>query len=131
TGSIATGRKIMASASRSLKRVTLELGGNDAGIVLPGTRIDPLLEPRFWGCFINAGQTCAALKRLYVHESQYDEVVAKLAEYVAKVPVGNGLEAETLIGPISNRMQLQKVEDLVQDARTRGARVITGGKKSS
>jgi acyl-CoA reductase-like NAD-dependent aldehyde dehydrogenase len=131
TGSIATGRKIMASASRSLKRVTLELGGNDAGIVLPGTRIEPLLEKLFWGCFINAGQTCAALKRLYVHESQYEDVVTKLAEYVSKVPVGNGLEAATLIGPVSNRMQLQKVEDLVQDAKTRGARIVTGGKKSS
>jgi acyl-CoA reductase-like NAD-dependent aldehyde dehydrogenase len=131
TGSIATGRKIMASASRSLKRVTLELGGNDAGIVLPGTRIEPLLEKLFWGCFINAGQTCAALKRLYVHESQYDEVVARLADYVSKMPVGNGLEAGTLIGPVSNRMQLQKVEDLVRDAKARGARIVTGGKKSS
>jgi acyl-CoA reductase-like NAD-dependent aldehyde dehydrogenase len=131
TGSIATGRKIMASASRSLKRVTLELGGNDAGIVLPGTRIEPLLEKLFWGCFINAGQTCASLKRLYVHESQYEDVVTKLAEYVSKVPVGNGLEAGTLIGPVSNRMQLQKVEDLVQDAKARGARVVTGGKRSS
>ena len=131
TGSIATGRKIMASASRSLKRVTLELGGNDAGIVLPGTRIEPLLEKLFWGCFINAGQTCASLKRLYVHESQYDEVVTRLAEYVSKVPVGNGLDASTLIGPISNRMQLEKVEELVLDARNRGARIVTGGRRSS
>jgi acyl-CoA reductase-like NAD-dependent aldehyde dehydrogenase len=127
TGSIVTGRKIMASASRSLKRVTLELGGNDAGIVLPGTRIEPLLEPLFWGCFINAGQTCAALKRLYVHESQYDEVVTRLADYASRIPVGNGLDAATLIGPVSNRMQLQKVEELVLDAKTRGARIVTGG----
>ena len=131
TGSIATGRKIMASASRSLKRVTLELGGNDAGIILPGTHIEPLLEKLFWGCFINAGQTCAALKRLYVHESQYDEVVARLAEYVSKVPVGNGLDASTLIGPVSNQMQLKKVEELVLDARKRGARIVTGGKRTS
>ena len=60
---------------RNLKRVTLELGGNDAGIILPGTRIEPLLEKLFWGCFLNAGQTCAALKRLYVHEDQYEELV--------------------------------------------------------
>jgi len=131
TGSVATGRKIMASASRSLRRVTLELGGNDAGIILPDTRIEPLLEPLFWGCFINAGQTCAALKRLYVHESQYDEVVTKLAEHVSKIPVGNGLDARTLIGPISNRMQLQKIEDLVSDAKARGARIVTGGKRLS
>ena len=64
TGSIATGKKVMESAAHSLKRVTLELGGNDAGIVLPGTNIEPLLEKLFWGCYINSGQTCAALKRL-------------------------------------------------------------------
>ena len=80
----------------------LELGGNDAGIVLPGTHITPLLEKLFWGCFINAGQTCAALKRLYVHESQYDEVVQKFSDYVSKIPVGNGLDPKNLIGPVSN-----------------------------
>lgn len=129
TGSIDTGKKVMESASRSLKRVTLELGGNDAGVVLPGTRIEPLLEKLFWGCFINSGQTCAALKRLYVHESQYEEVVAKFAEYVQKVPVGNGLDPNTLIGPVSNRMQLDKVISLVEEARARGARIVTGGKQ--
>lgn len=129
TGSIATGKKVMESASRSLKRVTLELGGNDAGVILPGTKMEPLLEKLFWGCFINAGQTCAALKRLYVHESQYAEVVERLAAYVEKIPVGNGLEPQTLIGPVSNRMQLEKVMGLVADARSQGARIVTGGKK--
>lgn len=127
TGSIATGKKVMGSAAQNLKRVTLELGGNDAGVVLPGTRIEPLLEKLFWGCFINAGQTCAALKRLYVHEDQYDEVVKKFAEYVAKIPVGNGLDPKNLIGPLSNQMQLDKVIALVEDARTRGAKIVTGG----
>jgi acyl-CoA reductase-like NAD-dependent aldehyde dehydrogenase len=127
TGSIATGKKVMGSAARGLKRVTLELGGNDAGIVLPGTEIEPLLEKLFWGCFINAGQTCAALKRLYVHQDQYDEVVRKFSEYVAKIPVGNGLDPKNLIGPVSNKMQLDKVADLVEDARTRGATIVTGG----
>lgn len=131
TGSIATGKKVMESASRSLKRITLELGGNDAGIVLPGTRIEPLLEKLFWGCFINAGQTCAALKRLYVHESQYEDVVTRFAGYVEKIPVGNGLDPKTLIGPVSNRMQLDKVAALVEDARARGARIVTGGQKPS
>ena len=78
TGSVATGKKVMGSASHTLKRVTLELGGNDAGSCCPGTNIEPLLEKLFWGCFINAGQTCAALKRLYVHESQYEEVVREV-----------------------------------------------------
>lgn len=129
TGSIGTGKKVMESASHSLKRVTLELGGNDAGVVLPGTNVEPLLEKLFWGCFINAGQTCAALKRLYVHESQYADVVEQFAAYVGKIPVGNGLEPQTLIGPVSNRMQLDKVMALVADARSRGARIVTGGKK--
>ncbi|MGB6308925.1 MAG: aldehyde dehydrogenase family protein [Steroidobacteraceae bacterium] len=127
TGSVATGKKVMGSAAQGLKRVTLELGGNDAGIVLPGTKIEPLLEKLFWGCFINAGQTCAALKRLYVHQDQYDDVVRKLSEYVAKIPVGNGLDPKNLIGPVSNKMQLDKVADMVDDARARGAVVVTGG----
>ncbi|MBS0580504.1 MAG: aldehyde dehydrogenase family protein [Proteobacteria bacterium] len=130
TGSVATGKKIMGSASQSgVKRVTLELGGNDAGVVLPGTDIGPLLEKLFWGCFINAGQTCAALKRLYVHESQYDEVVRRFTEFVAAIPVGNGLDPKNLIGPVSNRMQLDKVIGYVEDARARGAKVVLGGKR--
>ena len=130
TGSIATGKKVMGKAADTLKRVTLELGGNDAGIVLPGTNIDPLLEKLFWGCFINAGQTCAALKRLYVHEDQYEEVVKKFADYVASIPVGNGLDPKNLIGPVSNRMQLDKVIGYVEDARAQGARIVTGGKRT-
>ena len=102
TGSIPTGRKVMGVAAQTLKHLTLELGGNDAGIILPGTKIEPLLERLFWGCFINAGQTCAALKRLYVHADQYEEVVEKFAAYVYKIPVGDGLDPNNLIGPVSN-----------------------------
>ena len=127
TGSIKTGKKVMSSAADTLKRLTLELGGNDAGIILPGTQIEPLLEKLFWGCFINAGQTCAALKRLYVHSSQYEEVVSKFAEYVSKIPVGNGMDAKSLIGPLTNKMQLDKVASYVDEARARGARIVTGG----
>jgi acyl-CoA reductase-like NAD-dependent aldehyde dehydrogenase len=131
TGSIATGRKIMGSGAQTLKRMTLELGGNDAGIVLPGTNIEPLLEKLFWGCFINAGQTCAALKRLYVHSDQYEEVVSKFAAYCAQIPVGNGLDPRNLIGPVANRMQLDKVVGYVDDARAQGARVVLGGQKTA
>jgi acyl-CoA reductase-like NAD-dependent aldehyde dehydrogenase len=131
TGSIATGRKIMGSGAQTLKRMTLELGGNDAGIVLPGTNIEPLLEKLFWGCFINAGQTCAALKRLYVHADQYEEVVSKFAAYCAQIPVGNGLDPRNLIGPVANRMQLDKVVGYVDDARAQGARVVLGGQKTA
>jgi acyl-CoA reductase-like NAD-dependent aldehyde dehydrogenase len=127
TGSVPTGKKVMEGASRMLKRVTLELGGNDAGVILPGTNIDPLLEKLFWGCFINAGQTCAALKRLYVHEDQYEQIVQKFADYVRKIPVGDGLDPKNLIGPVSNRMQFDKITAFVEDARRAGARIVIGG----
>jgi acyl-CoA reductase-like NAD-dependent aldehyde dehydrogenase len=130
TGSINTGKKVMSGAANTLKRLTLELGGNDAGIILPGTKIDELLEKLFWGCFINGGQTCAALKRLYVHSDQYEEVVAKFSEYVSKIPVGNGLDPKNLIGPLTNKMQLDKVIGYVDDARAQGARIVTGGARA-
>ena len=127
TGSIPTGQKIMSGAVATLKRLTLELGGNDAGIVLPGTKIDPLLESLFWGCFINGGQTCSCLKRLYVHADQYEEVLSKFAAFVAKIPVGDGFDPKNLIGPVSNKSQLNLVSELVDEARARGARIVTGG----
>lgn len=127
TGSTATGKGVMRGAADTLKRLTLELGGNDAGIVLPGTRYQPLLERLFWGCFINAGQTCAALKRLYVHEGQYEAFVQDFARLVATMPCGPGMDPATRIGPLTNRMQLDKVAGYVEDARARGARILVGG----
>jgi acyl-CoA reductase-like NAD-dependent aldehyde dehydrogenase len=127
TGSIKTGRSVMGGAADTLKRLTLELGGNDAGIILPGTTIEPLLEKLFWGSFINGGQTCAALKRLYVHEGQYEEVAEKYAAFVRKIPVGNGADPHNLIGPLTNRMQLEIVASYVEEALRRGARLLTGG----
>jgi len=129
-GSIATGKQIMGGAARTLKRVALRLGGNDAGIVLPDTFIEPLLEKLFWGCFINSGQTYGALKRLYVHEDQYEEVVEQFADYVARIPVGNGLDPKSLIGPVSNETQLNWIVALVNDARLHGARIVTGGRRT-
>ena len=95
TGSTETGRKIIQSSAGNLARLTLELGGNDAGIVLPGVDPTAIAPDLFWGAFINTGQTCAALKRLYVHDSVYDEVVAALAEVAAQMPMGNGLDETT------------------------------------
>ena len=129
TGSVATGKRVMSNAAQTLKRLTLELGGNDAGIVLPGTNIEPLLEKLFWGCMLNAGQTCSALKRLFVHEAQYEDVVRQLASYCSGVPVGNGMDPKSLIGPLSNRMQRDKVAALVDEARARGARIVIGGER--
>ena len=130
TGSIPTGKTVMRNAADSLKRLTLELGGNDAGIVLPNTDMKSKIDNLFWGCFINAGQTCAALKRLYVHEGQYDEVCRLLVDYVGKIKVGNGMEEDTVIGPLANKMQYDKVCALVDDARAAGARILCGGRPS-
>lgn len=131
TGSIPTGKHVMKNAADSLKRLTLELGGNDAGIVLPNTDIASKIKGLFWGCFLNAGQTCAALKRLYVHEDQYEEVCEALVEFIANVKVGNGLDKDTAIGPLSNKMQYDKVCAMVDDARAAGARILCGGRPSA
>lgn len=128
TGSTPVGRKVMANAADGLKCLTLELGGNDAGIVLPDSKIEEIAEGLFWGAFINNGQTCAALKRLYVHESQYDKVCEALTEIATNMPMGNGLDESNIFGPVQNKKQFNFVADLVEDARERGGRVLCGGK---
>lgn len=129
TGSTATGKNIMSAASRNLKRLTLELGGNDAGIVLPDADIDKIAESLFISCFHNNGQTCACLKRLYVHEDIYEDVCNALVEIARTVNVGNGLEEGTEIGPIQNQAQLDKVIELTDDAIANGAKLLIGGKQ--
>nr|WP_234903137.1 aldehyde dehydrogenase family protein [Ensifer adhaerens] len=127
TGSTETGKKVMASAVATLKRLTLELGGNDAGIVLPDAEPSRIAEGLFWGAFINSGQTCAALKRLYVHDSIYEDVCAALTDYAGKIAVGDGLDETSILGPIQNEMQFNKVRELVDDARAKGGRILVGG----
>lgn len=127
TGSIGTGKRVMQSAAGTLKRVTLELGGNDAGIVLPDADPKAIAEGLFWGAMINNGQTCAALKRLYVPDNLYEEVCSALVDYAAHVPMGNGLDEANVLGPLQNRMQYDKVVALVEDAKANGARVLSGG----
>jgi acyl-CoA reductase-like NAD-dependent aldehyde dehydrogenase len=127
TGSTETGKKIMASAVETLKRLTLELGGNDAGIVLPDVDPKRIAEGLFWGAFINSGQTCAALKRLYVHDSIYEDVCAALADYASGIVIGDGMDEKSVLGPVQNEMQFNKVRDLVEDAKAQGGRVLTGG----
>lgn len=125
TGSCATGQKVMQSAAATMKRLTLELGGNDAGIVLPDADPAAIAEGLFWGAFINNGQTCAAMKRLYVHDSIHDAVCDALVAYASKIPVGNGTEEGSVLGPIQNRMQFDKVARLVADGAARG-KVLLG-----
>lgn len=127
TGSTKTGKKIVETTAGNLPRLTLELGGNDAGIVLPDVDPKAIAEGLFWGAFINTGQTCAALKRLYVHDSVYDEVVDELAAFAAKVPMGVGVEEQNVLGPLQNKMQFDIVDRLVESAKSSGARVVLGG----
>ncbi|GGB84301.1 aldehyde dehydrogenase [Marinobacterium zhoushanense] len=127
TGSTPTGQNIMANASGNLKRLTLELGGNDAAIVLPGTDVDAVAEGIFQTAFLNMGQTCAALKRLYVHDSLYDALCTKLAEIANAQVVGDGLAEGTSFGPVQNANQFQRVKELVEDAKARGGRILSGG----
>lgn len=126
TGSCATGQKVMRSAAETMKRLTLELGGNDAGIVLADADPQKIAEGLFWGAFLNNGQTCAAMKRLYVHESIHDAVCDALVAYAKNIPVGNGLDEASMLGPVQNRMQFDKVARLVADAKGRG-KVLLGG----
>jgi acyl-CoA reductase-like NAD-dependent aldehyde dehydrogenase len=128
TGSTATGKQIMQNAATNLKRLTLELGGNDAGIVLPD--VDPKsMAPKLFGvAFNNNGQTCACLKRLYVHESIYEEMCTELAKIAQETIVGNGLNPETQLGPVQNQAQLSFVQELAEDARAHGARFLCGGR---
>lgn len=127
TGSARTGKKVMASAAETLKRLTLELGGNDAGIVLPDVDAKQIAQGLFWGAFINNGQTCAALKRLYVHDDVYDKVCNELVAFAKTVPVGDGLKEDSILGPIQNRMQFDKVAHLVDTAKKGNGRVLLGG----
>jgi len=126
TGSTATGQKIMASAASTIKRLTLELGGNDAAIVLPGADPAKVAPGLFAGAFMNAGQVCLAIKRAYVHDSIYEEVCARLAELAEAAVVGDGLQQGTTIGPLQNRMQFEKVKGFLDSARADG-RIIAGG----
>lgn len=130
TGSTPTGKHIMTQAAGTLKRLTLELGGNDPAIVLPGSDIDALAAGIFNTAFLNMGQTCAALKRLYVHESQYEALCHKLAELADAQTVGPGMAEETTFGPIQNSQQFARVQALVEDAKHRGARILSGGDAS-
>ena len=127
TGSTAAGRAIIHSSADTIKRLTLELGGNDAGIVLPDADPKAIAEDLFWGAFINTGQTCAALKRLYVHDSIYDAVCDELTKVAAAMPMGPGLDENNVLGPLQNKAQYDIVAHLVDAARTSGARILTGG----
>ena len=128
TGSIATGKLVAQSAAPDLKRVTLELGGNDPAIVLDDA--DPAIVSRaiFSAAFQNNGQVCSAVKRVYVPEALYADVLDGLTAQAAAIQVGDGTAADTKLGPINNAPQFERVKELVADALSHGARATTGGK---
>ena len=126
TGSTETGAKVMAGAAGLLKRITLELGGNDAGIVLDDVDPKEAAPKLFDSAFQNSGQVCIAMKRLYVHENIYDEVCDELASIANDTIIGDGLEQGTKLGPLNNKMQYDKVKELIEEAKNDG-NVIAGG----
>ncbi|MGV2125967.1 aldehyde dehydrogenase family protein [Agrobacterium vitis] len=127
TGSTATGRKIMEACSGNLKRITLELGGNDPAIVLPDVNVKETAEKLFWAAFQNSAQFCVAAKRLYIHEDVYDELAEALVAYARTVKVGDGAEQGTDLGPIQNRMQFEKLKNLLADAKDKDLHFLLGG----
>lgn len=127
TGSTQTGKRVMASAAETLKRLTLELGGNDAAIVLPDVDVAAVAPQLFWSAFTNSGQVCIATKRLYVHRNIYDAVADGLASYARTVKVGNGLDSDSQLGPIQNHLQYKRVQSLIDASKRAGLKLMYEG----
>jgi acyl-CoA reductase-like NAD-dependent aldehyde dehydrogenase len=131
TGSTRAGKQVATAAAPDLKRITLELGGNDAAIVLDDADPAAIARGIFDRAFVNCGQTCAAIKRVYVPESLFDPVAAALSECASDAVIGDGMDPATDYGPLNSRPQLQIVSELVQDALANGACALTGGEAPS
>jgi acyl-CoA reductase-like NAD-dependent aldehyde dehydrogenase len=129
TGSVATGKRIAAAAGERLLPVVLELGGKDPMLVLDDANVDVASSAAVWGAFVNAGQTCLSVERCYVHRRLYASFLEACAAKTKKLRVGNGLDRETDVGPMIHDRQLRMVEEHVEDAVARGARVVAGGSR--
>ena len=127
TGSVAAGKAILHQGADDLKRISLELGGNDAAIVLADAPVESVADRLFDAAFQNSGQICFAVKRVYAHRSLFDALVKALAERASRTRVGNGLDPDVHLGPISNRLQFERLIAIVEDARERGATFHSGG----
>ncbi|PYH85567.1 putative aldehyde dehydrogenase [Aspergillus uvarum CBS 121591] len=127
TGSSVTGRKVMEGCARGLKRVTLELGGNDAAIVCGDVDVDAAVQKIGIIAFLCSSQICMTIKRLYVHERIYDEFRDKLVAFVRNLPVGDGTQPATFFGPVQNRMQFDKATDLLAATQAAGLRTLAAG----
>lgn len=126
TGSIATGKKIMEACASTLKRVTLELGGNDATIILPDVDVKKVAPEVAMGAFQNSGQVCVATKRIYVHDSIYREFVDAMVDFAKTLKVGSYDEEGVMLGPIQNSMQYEKVKGFFNDTKTNGYKFAVG-----
>ena len=129
TGSTEVGRALMKQSADTVKKLSLELGGNAPFIVFNDADVDAAVVGAIASKYRNAGQTCVCVNRLYVQAGVYDEFAAKLAEAVKALKVGNGLEPGVLQGPLIDRAAVEKVEEHIEDAVSKGARVLTGGKR--
>jgi acyl-CoA reductase-like NAD-dependent aldehyde dehydrogenase len=130
TGSVATGKRIMAAASENLTPVVLELGGKDPMIILKDANLSYTTSGAVWGAFTNSGQVCASVERVYVHESIADEFMFEVVRKTKKLKQGLGINKDTEIGPMISLDQMNIVKNHVDDAKSRGARILTGGERA-
>ena len=128
TGSTETGKHVMRAAAGTLKRITLELGGNDPAIVLGDVNPEKVAPQLFWAAFQNNAQFCNAAKRVYIHDSVYEQVREALVEYASSIVVGDGAHPDTQLGPIQNEPQYQKVAEYFEDCRANGYTFALGGR---
>lgn len=127
TGSTETGRHVLRAAAGTVKRVTLELGGNDAAIVLPDADYKAIIPQLFWGAFGHQGQWCVGIKRLYVPRVFHAEFVKEFVDYAKTVKVGDGLDPEVGVGPVQNKMQFDKLKTFIEDIKANGQKIVLGG----
>ncbi|KAF1835728.1 aldehyde dehydrogenase [Decorospora gaudefroyi] len=126
TGSIATGKKVMQSAAKTLKRVTLELGGNDASIIMPDVDIKKTAPEVVMGAFQNSGQVCVATKRIYIHADIYKEFLQEMVNFTKTLKVGNPDDGDNMLGPVQNQMQYERVKTFFQDSKDKGYTFAAG-----
>jgi acyl-CoA reductase-like NAD-dependent aldehyde dehydrogenase len=127
TGSTQTGKRILESAASTLKHVTLELGGNDAGIVLSDADPEKIAEALFWSMFLVNGQGCITLKRLYVHEDVYSALGTALIAYARRIKTGDGFAPDSALGPIQNRVQFERLQSTLKAIENSGAKILYQG----
>ncbi|HWV09490.1 MAG TPA: aldehyde dehydrogenase family protein [Pseudomonas sp.] len=127
TGSTETGKHVIRSAAGTVKRLTMEMGGNDAAIVLPDADWQSIIPQLYWGAIGNSGQWCVGIKRLYVHSSYRAEFVAAFVDYARQQVMGDGLDPAVTVGPVQNKMQFDKVRTFLDDIKARGYNVVLGG----